>query len=52
MDEKLRRLQEMCKKVKCPICCRIWTPDELKDNKRCPHCQKDLEKEIERELYD
>ena len=49
MDEKLSRLSAMGKKVKCSRCGYEWSPDMLKD-KRCPGCQKELEKEIEMEL--
>ena len=49
MDEKLRKLKDMGKKVKCPSCGHEWSPDMLKD-KRCPNCQKELVKEIEMAL--
>ena len=49
MDEKLRRLKDLGRKVKCSSCYYEWYPDQLKD-KRCPNCQTNLEKAIEREL--
>jgi predicted Zn-ribbon and HTH transcriptional regulator len=49
MDEKLRKLSDMGKKIKCTSCGYEWRPDLLKD-KRCPNCQKILVKEIEMEL--
>jgi predicted Zn-ribbon and HTH transcriptional regulator len=49
MDEKLRKLSEMGRKIKCPRCGHVWSPDSLKD-KRCPNCQIELVKEIEMEL--
>lgn len=49
MDEKLRRLSNMGRKIRCTQCGNEWRPDALKD-KRCPNCQKDLVKEIEMEL--
>ncbi|MDR1149284.1 MAG: hypothetical protein LBK66_11700 [Spirochaetaceae bacterium] len=49
MDEKLRKLTEMGKKITCSKCKYEWSPALLKD-KRCPKCQKVLEKEIEMAL--
>jgi uncharacterized protein (DUF983 family) len=49
MDEKIRRLIEMGKKVICPRCHQGWRPELLKD-KRCPNCQRELVKEIEMAL--
>jgi len=49
MDEKLRRLKDMGRKVKCSGCYHEWHPDQLRD-KRCPNCQKSLEQEIERTI--
>jgi Zn finger protein HypA/HybF involved in hydrogenase expression len=46
MDEKLRKLIEMGRKVQCPRCQHEWSPELLKD-KRCPDCQITLVKEIE-----
>ena len=47
MDEKLRKLSDMGKKIKCPRCSKEWRPDLLK-NKRCPECNIELVREIER----
>ena len=49
MDEKLRRLKDLGRKVKCPRCYHEWHPDQLRDT-RYPNCQNNLEKEIESAL--